>query len=162
MGDAPGIVLRRFDREPLEIVALTVPAVAPSLEGPRGCTVMAEADGDTRVYFVTLPEGYVVRPVDWRRFATDPERVRERIEMCVRDNLTEAQFEPWSPELRDRTTAQLTLALRDLGSMIDVRGVDYTPGEEPGERSVCVEYTDVDRRHHNVTFVQHDFPERPQ
>ena len=39
--------------------------------------------------------------------------------------------------------AQLSLALRGLGSMIDVRGVDCTEGAETGDRSVSIEFNDV-------------------
>lgn len=137
------IALRRFAGEPLEIVALDPPATEPTLEGPRGCRITSRTEKDTQVYHVELPPGYAVRPVDWRRFATDPDELGKRLETCVRDNLAEAMFEPWTEATRAWAVARLTLALDDLRSMITPHEVTCGPDSHPDLRQVCIEFSDV-------------------
>jgi hypothetical protein len=147
------IVLRRFDREPVEIVCLAIPAAAPALVAGPGTAITSHTDGETQVYRVVLPDGYAVRPVDWRRFAMDEARLRELLAQCVRDNLGEALFEPWSDAWRERAVAKLELALQDLGSMFEVLRVLVEPGGVHGERQVVVEARDVQRRVFSVGLV---------
>jgi hypothetical protein len=49
-----------------------------------------------------LPDSYAVRPVDWRRFALDEQKMRELLAQCVLDNSAEALFDPLSSEQADR------------------------------------------------------------
>lgn len=147
------VVLRRFAGEALEVVALAPPPPMTGLIAEPGCRISARPDGDTEVYRVVLPEGYVVRPVDWRRFATEEARMRELLAQCVRDNLEESLFEPWTNAWRDRVVTQLQLALQDLISMFDVRRVSVEPGEVPGERRVMIEAQHVQRRVFSIGLV---------
>jgi len=144
------LVLRRFETEALEVVALVGPSAAPSLAGPPGCSIHAWTDGEMRVYRVELPDGYVVRPVDWRRFASDPVQIRARIEACVNDNLGASAFEPWSDSALSDAQGQLTMALRDLSSIIEVLEVHCDVDREAGAILVTVDYVDVFRRRHNL------------
>jgi hypothetical protein len=146
-------VLRRFENEAVEIVCLELPAVAPALVASPGCQVTGYADGDTQVYRVALATGYAVRPVDWRRFATDELKVRAMLTRCVRDNLAEAVFEPWSPALADRFVPRLTLALQDLSSMLEVIHVQLEPGDGPDALRVSVELRNVGGRAATVVLV---------
>ena len=145
------IVLRRFEREPVEVVCLEVPPAAPTLVAGPGCKVSSYADGDTQVYSIVLPDGYAVRPVDWRRFALDEPKMRELLAHCVRDNLVDAVFEPWSSELADRVLPPLRLALQDLSSMLDVVDVRLEPGDQQDVWRVGIEVRDV--RGHLSTVV---------
>jgi phage tail sheath protein FI len=147
------IVLRRFQREPVEVVCLELPAAAPALVAGPGCKVSSYADGDTQVYSVMLPDGYVVRPVDWRRFALDEPKMRELLSHCVRDNLAEAVFEPWSSTLADRVLPPLKLALQDLSSMLDVVDVQIEPGDQRDELRVSVAVLDVCGANSNVVIA---------
>ena len=137
------IVLRRFAGEPLEIVALDPPAAEPTLEGPRGCRITSRMERDTQVYQVELPAGYAVRPVDWRRFATDPDELGRRLETCVRDNLPETTVEAWTEATRAWAVARLTLALEDLRSMITPHEVTCGLDSHPELRQVYIEFSDV-------------------
>lgn len=144
------LVLRRFEAEALEVVALVGPSATPSLAGPPGCSIRAWTDGEMRVYRVELPDGYVVRPVDWRRFASDPVQIRARIEACVNDNLGASAFEPWSDSSMSDAQGQLTMALRDLSSIIEVLEVHCDVDRGAGAILVTVDYVDVFRRRHNL------------
>jgi hypothetical protein len=147
------VALRRFAGESVEVVALNAPSPAPTLEGPRGCRIWSRSDGDTQVYELELPEGYVVRPIDWRRFGADPERVRALIVNCVRDNTVDAVFEPWTGVFRAQIAARLELALKDLSSMIEVVSVGLDSSQEPDQAMVSVEYADWQRRVHHLQLL---------
>jgi hypothetical protein len=153
VSDLPALVLRRFAGEPLEIVALAAPPAVPVLERPRGCAVRAAADGEMQVYVVEVPAGYAVLPVDWRRFATDPEQVRQRVVACVRDNLEWAAFEPKSADVKARIVEQLRRALGDLTSMLDVLEVGVEPHEGADQWSVRIAYRDVSRQVRTVEII---------
>jgi hypothetical protein len=136
------LILRRLANEPLELVAVPI---HPRFFSPRAsaCRIRAWTDGDSQVFRVELPEGYAVEPVDWRRFAFDQDKMRALLSACVRDNLAESVFEPLTYPTRQHAIAQLTLALADLRSILEVRRVSYELSPKGGERLVTIEGTDV-------------------
>ena len=140
------IVLRRFAGEAVELVAIAAPPAMTGLVAAPGCRIAAWAEGDSWVYRVVLPEGYSLRPVDWRRFATDEAKLRELLVRCLQDNLEDALFEPWTAAWRDRAAARLRLALQDLSSMFEVVEIEIEPGEEAGDRQVRIQGRDVRRQ----------------
>ena len=144
------VTVRRFAGESIEIVCLALPVTTPALVAGPGCKVASWADGDMQVYGVELPDGYVVRPVDWRRFASDPVQIRARIEACVNDNLGASAFEPWSESSLSDARERLTMALRDLSSIIEVLEVHCDVEQDAGAILVTVDYVDVFRRRHNL------------
>lgn len=85
--------------------------------------VVRDAEHEARLFSVVLPEGGAVRPVDWRRFAYDHDKVTRLIAQCVHDNLSDAVFHPINDELTQAIERRLTLALRDLATVFDVTSV---------------------------------------
>jgi hypothetical protein len=94
------------------------------------CRISSVTDGDTQIYSVSLPKGFVVRPVDWRRFAYNHDKVAELLSRCIQDNLLALDFvafavRPWSDEQRALAENTLTMALADLGSIFDTKSVRF-------------------------------------
>ena len=147
------VVLRRYNDESVEVVAVSPRPAEPPLVAPRGCRVNSWSEGDAQVYEVELPNGYVIRPVDWRRFACDSPLVEKLLATCVRDNLADAVFSPWTESSREATVERLVLALQDLSSMLDVRLVTCEPGDALGEQLVRIEFSDVHHRIRQCTLV---------
>ena len=114
----PYLVLRRFEHEAVELLPVNARTAAVQDSEAAACRIAVSTDGDTQVFSVNLPESLRVRPVDWRRFAYDHEKVAELLSLCVRDNWLQLIFEPWSDDLRQHAETIMMLALGDLSSRI--------------------------------------------
>jgi hypothetical protein len=98
--------------------------------------------------------GWLGEAEDWqRRFALVEPKMRELLVQCVRDNLADAAFEPWSSELADRVRPPLKLALQDLSSMLDVVDLRIEPGDQREELRVSVAVRDVRGSNSNVVIA---------
>jgi hypothetical protein len=98
--------------------------------------------------------GWLGEAEDWqRRFALVEPKMRELLVQCVRDNLADAAFEPWSSELADRVRPPLKLALQDLSSMLDVVDLRIEPGDQREELRVSVAVRDVRGVNSNVVIA---------
>lgn len=126
------IVLRRFvpgvKPEVIEVMHPNGCLTDPSDPADAVCRLSVMTEGDTQIYSVALPEGFIVRPVDWRRFAYDHAKVAELLSQCVHDNLqaldfVASGFRPWSDEQRAFAEDTLTTALADLSSIFDSKSV---------------------------------------
>ena len=120
------IVLRRFANQgaaALEIRHASEQAEAGKNPWEEGCTVSALAEGDFIFYRIEFSKGLVVSPGNWKRFAYDHSRVAELLSFCVRDNLNEVAFDPWSDELKERVEGNLMTALRDLSTIFDIKSL---------------------------------------
>jgi hypothetical protein len=124
------LVLRRFENEVVELLPANPPTAGESDPAAAACRIDVRAEVDTRVYHVVLPDYLMVRPVDWRRFSYDHEKVQELLSRCVRDNLPQVGFEPWSEAQKARVEATLRLALGDLSSLFDLESVDCEARED--------------------------------
>jgi hypothetical protein len=128
------IVLRRFANglgtEVIELLPGNAPMAAGQDPADAACTLSAWTEGEFCIYTVDLPENLMVRPVDWRRFAYDHAKVEALVSLCVRDNLREVLFEPWSERLRERVETTLMLALDDLRSVFETRSVRCEGGPD--------------------------------
>lgn len=122
------LILRRFihPRESIEL------AVENTELAPRQSTSFRIWSGEddeaseTRAYGVTLPDNVFIRPVDWRRFAYDHERVASLVRSCAYDNfwLVYCDLELSPEEYVSRFEHVLMRALQDLSSIFDARSVE--------------------------------------
>ena len=124
------LVLRRFEHEVVELLPADPPTAAPTDPAAAACRLDVRVEGDTRVYHVVLPANLIIRPVDWRRFSYDHEKVKELLSLCVRDNLPLVGFEPWSDAQKARVETALRSALRDLSSVFDLESVNCDGRED--------------------------------
>jgi hypothetical protein len=121
------LYLRRFVNgvvpEVLEILPARAQMTAMQVPADAACMISVQTDGDTQIYHVLLPENLIVRPVDWRRFAYDHEKVVNLLSVCARDNLAPLVFAPNSDEVRKQAETNLMVALGDLSSIFDTKSV---------------------------------------
>lgn len=110
------IYLRRFKSEGVMLTVGNVQAAPVLVAGGEDDTA-----GKAHLYFVRLPEGSKVLPVDWRRFSYDHAMVKELLTQCVQDNLQLFRFEPWSEDLRRSIERTMKVALGDLRTVFDVK-----------------------------------------
>jgi hypothetical protein len=158
------ILLRRFVigavPEALEIMP-TNDRIAPAQDPPEAiCRISVMTEGDTQIYSVFLPQGFLIRPADWRRFAYDHARVTELLSLCVRDNLQGLDFVtfgvwPWPDEQREYAETTLMVALADLSSIFDAKSVRFERHEED---SIL---TTIDGEHKNGEHGSYCFPFQP-
>jgi hypothetical protein len=122
------LILRRFihPQEAIELVIDNSRDVSPHSTSCRIWTGQGDDENGTRAYGITLPDNVSVRPVDWRRFAYDHERVASLVRSCAQDNfwLVYCDLELSSEKFVGRFELVLMRALQDLGSIFDAISVD--------------------------------------
>ncbi len=112
------LILRRYRDENLELL------IDATAESGRSVSIASWTERDTGMYQVELPEGVSVKPVDWRRFAYDHERVAELVGRCVADNAGRLTFSVLTGETLREGENALTEALRDLRTLFDTESVE--------------------------------------
>ncbi|MEJ2635096.1 MAG: hypothetical protein P8184_07365 [Calditrichia bacterium] len=95
---------------------------------------------DVIFYYVHVPNNFRVKPQDLRRHAYDHKQVDSLVENCVKDNLGEHIFEPLSESTLKRIQSDLSAALQDLSSVLDLLSVECQAGSSPGTISAEVKF----------------------
>ena len=119
------VVLRRCENESISFVAV---------EGARTenavCRVAARQAENAFAYHVSVPDGFAVLPVDWRRFAYDHEKVKELLARCIQDNVSLFLFDAWSEDTKQLIEKTLRVALADLNTIFDTKYVECSSEAE--------------------------------
>lgn len=120
-------ILRRFIC-PQEAIELVIEDTGGVPRQSTSCRIWSGQDDDAngiRAYGITLPGNVLVRPVDWRRFAYDHEKVAALIRSCACDNfgLAYCDLDFSAEEYVGRFENVLMRALQDLSSIFDVKSV---------------------------------------
>lgn len=144
-GDQPlSVIVRRFVRPP-ECVELAIENAGVAMRPPTSCRIWCgegEDGSETRAYLVELAENVFIRPVDWRRFAYDHEKVASLVVACANDNFGLVCFDLMdSPgEYIGRFEKSFSRALQDLGSIFDAKSVECELREDCLLTTVAGEY----------------------
>ena len=119
------IVLRRYrPSDRLEIYLASAHSKNALAENATLCSLQSAIEDDCTTYFILLGEGVAAKPVDWRRFSYDHDKVRALLHQCIKDNLkTALLFDVQSNELARQLEHNLSVALSDLTSIFDTKSV---------------------------------------
>jgi hypothetical protein len=97
-------------------------------------------EGETKIYSVSLPEYFRVKPPDLRIFNYDHKQIEDLIINCLKDNcVSELTFESRSRSLLNTLEHRLFVALQDLNSVLDLKSIKCNL-ETSGDVSVNVEF----------------------
>jgi hypothetical protein len=107
-------------------VQLDIESDPSAVRGVDAFSINADADRNMMRYGISLPEGYRVRPGDWRALIHDADAIGALIDMVVSDNSDVVLFEPWSSALGQQVSDRLRIALADLSRIVDVLDVSRT------------------------------------
>lgn len=130
--------------ERLEIVAVhgdsNVTGVDEPFEGDALTIVDVEKCEEALIYYVKMPSHLRIRPPDWRDLAYDHAEVQRRIVVCVTDNCQSFMAEPIEDHSLRQIEKTLSLVLKDLSAIMDVKSVTCKSQEIPGRYVVCVQF----------------------
>src|SRR5262245_46849482 len=142
------ILLRRFDGEPVEVSGAAAFGAFDLEENEE-----TDAAGRRmRGYWVDVADGVHVVPVDRRWFAADVDFIDRAIAICVKDNLMPFAVEPRTPDLGRRCEGVFGAALRDLSSIILIRGLECCVGDSD-QIQARIEYELVNRSRRNLVVT---------
>ena len=103
--------------------------------------VFDKIENETHIYHVEIPSYLEVKPPDWRDLAYDHDEVKRLMGLCIEDNSRCLAFEPLTEKTVRRVEKELTVALRDLSSIMDLLLVKCTARKEHlGELEVEVQF----------------------
>jgi hypothetical protein len=153
------LILRRFIH-PQESIELVIESSKAVFHQPISCCICCGEDYDaneTHAYALTLPENVSVRPVDWRRFAYDHERVAAFIMACAHDNFMFVYCDLGfsKEEYIKRFQHVLTRALQDLSSIFDTRSVECELRQDHVLTLVTGEFKNGEA---TVVYIDHPVP----
>ena len=148
------ILIRRFEREYVALaVAGHATAVAKVACIPPQQDVLAHEKAirpfDAKVlYEVEVGGGIELVPVDWRRFAHRRDWIRGALLAYVLDNARIATFDPITEQSRGALEQSLSVALRDLTTVVEVVAIGVEPIDE--RWGIEIDYTTIDGAKHRL------------
>ncbi|MCP4611802.1 MAG: hypothetical protein GY845_24125 [Planctomycetes bacterium] len=92
--------------------------------------LLMEIKDNNKIYWVEIPKYLKVKPPDWRDLAYDHEKAKDLISTCVTDNFQHFIFEPLNDTTLNKLQDDLSIALADLSSVIDLISVECTSNQE--------------------------------
>jgi hypothetical protein len=126
-------------------VQLDIESDPSAVRGVDAFSINADADRNMMRYGISLPEGYRVRPGDWRALIHDADAIGALIDMVVSDNSDVVLFEPWSSALGQQVSDRLRIALADLSRIVDVLDVTCERDADPLQIRLDLEFKDGKR-----------------
>lgn len=125
-GSAKRVVLRRLQEFPqlkqyekLLLMAGNVSVDTGAVSGGAVCALRSWVEGEVCFYSIELPASWQIIPANWKRFAYDHDKIKALLLDCIKDNVQELSFAPWSGIVKLQLENTLHTALGDLSSVFD-------------------------------------------